>query len=153
MSAANASRLVMEPIAPGEAAAVIELWREAGLTRPWNDPARDLAFACASTDATVLVGKRDGVIVASAMVGHDGHRGGIYYLSVAAAERGRGYGKEMLRAAEAWLLRRGVRKVNLAVRSDNAAVIDFYRNAGYEPAETVMLGRWIEPSMKGPARR
>ena len=37
--------LTVRPIADGEEAAVIALWQACGLTRPWNDPAADLAFA------------------------------------------------------------------------------------------------------------
>ncbi len=40
-----ADGLTIRPIADGEEAAVIALWHACRLTRPWNDPARDLAAA------------------------------------------------------------------------------------------------------------
>ncbi|MCC2112977.1 MAG: GNAT family N-acetyltransferase, partial [Hyphomicrobiales bacterium] len=57
--------------------AVVSLWRRAGLVRPWNDPVRDVAFARNSGHAALLVGREPEAeaIVASVMVGHDGHRG------------------------------------------------------------------------------
>ena len=57
--------------------------REAGLTRPWNDPNADIALALATPSSTVLAGRIDGRLVATAMVGSDGHRGWVYYLAVA----------------------------------------------------------------------
>jgi ribosomal protein S18 acetylase RimI-like enzyme len=103
----TANQLTIRPIADGEEAAVIALWHACGLTRPWNDSAQDLAFARGRANSDVLVGLADERIVASAMVGHDGHRGTMYYVSVAPLERGRGWGRQMVAAAEAWLRARG----------------------------------------------
>src|SRR5882672_6951510 len=93
--------LTIRPIADGEEAAVIALWQACGLTRPWNDPARDLAFARGKATSEVLVGLAEERIVASAMVGHDGHRGAMYYVSVDPALRGQGLGRQMVARAEA----------------------------------------------------
>src|SRR5258705_311292 len=94
-------KLTVRPIVDGDEAAVIALWQACGLTRPWNDPAADLAFARGKPTSDVLVGHADGRIVASAMVGHDGHRGTMYYVSVDPAFRGRGWGAQLVVAAEA----------------------------------------------------
>src|SRR5438552_13509129 len=115
--------LTTRPIADGEEAAVIALWHACGLTRPWNDPAHDLAFARGKPSSQVLVGLTGGRIVASAMVGHDGHRGAMYYVSVDPTCRGRGLGRQMVAAAEAWLRAQGVWKVNLLVRTGNEPVL------------------------------
>lgn len=55
---------------------VVTLWEHCGLTRPWNDPIADISRARQNANSTVLVGRESGKIVASAMVGHDGHRDG-----------------------------------------------------------------------------
>ena len=129
----TSDNLTIRPIADGEEAAVIALWQACGLTRPWNDPARDLAFARGKPNSDVLVGLAEDRIVASAMVGHDGHRGTMYYVSVAPSEQGRGYGRQIVAAAEAWLKARGVWKANLLVRKGNEAVLGFYDGLGYDP--------------------
>jgi ribosomal protein S18 acetylase RimI-like enzyme len=147
----SGDRLAIRPIADGEEAAVIALWQACGLTRPWNDPTRDLAFARGGPASDVLVGLQDGRIVASLMVGHDGHRGIVYYLSVDPALKRQGLGREMMHAAERWLLDRGVWKVNLFVRDGNEPVLAFYDALGYEPQKTQLLGKWIDPSKKGGA--
>ena len=131
MDDGGASTLDVRAMADGEEAAVIALWQRAGLTRPWNDPANDLAFARGKAQSDILVGTADAAIVASAMVGHDGHRGVMYYVAVDPALQGRGLGRQMVAAAEAWLLTRGVWKVNLMVRQGNEPVLGFYAGLGY----------------------
>ena len=148
-AAMSTSSLTIRPVADGEEGDVITLWRACGLTRPWNEPARDLAFAAAKFNSEVLVGLADGRIVASAMVGHDGLRGAMYYVSVAPAERGRGYGRAIVAAAEGWLLERGVWKVNLLVRAENTAVLGFYDSLGYTPGDVMSIQKWIDPSKRG----
>ncbi len=146
--ARNPDSLDIRPLQQGEEETVIALWEACGLTRPWNDPRRDLDFARGKTASTVLVGRLDGRLVASVMVGHDGHRGALYYLSVEPGQQGRGFGRAMLRSAEAWLLNKGVWKLNLAVRTGNDGVAAFYDRLGYVRADTVMLERWIDPGKK-----
>ena len=68
------------------------------------------------------------------MVGHDGHRGWVYYLAVDESQRGTGLGKRMMAAAENWLRINGAVKVQLMVRSGNDLVLGFYEHLGYEDA-------------------
>ncbi len=131
---------------------VAALWEKCGLIRPWNDPQADIAFARKSENATLLVGALDGSIIASAMAGHDGHRGAVYYVSVDPDMRGKGLGRAIMAAAEDWLRARGVWKLNLMVRADNAPVIDFYSALGYEREERVNLAKWIDPAKKPPGQ-
>jgi ribosomal protein S18 acetylase RimI-like enzyme len=141
--------LTIRPIADGEEAAVIALWHACGLTRPWNDPARDLAFARGKPASDVLVGLAENRIVASAMVGHDGHRGTMYYVSVDPTLQGRGYGRQIVAAAEAWLTSRGVWKANLLVRKGNEAVLGFYESQGYGSGTAQQIEKWIDPAKRG----
>ena len=141
MSAPTAATLVIGPLAPAEVEAAVALWDEADLLRPWNDPRADIARALRAPSATVLAGRFDGALVATIIVGWDGHRGWIYYLAVAAAERRRGFGARMLRAAEAWLAERGAPKLNLLVRAENATVVGFYEAMGYRRGDVLMMQR------------
>ena len=143
------TQLTIRPIAAGEEATVIALWHACGLTRPWNDPVQDLAFARSKPNSDILVGLADSRVVASAMVGHDGHRGTMYYVSVDPARRGRGYGRNMVAAAEAWLKERGVWKANLLVRKGNEAVLGFYDGLGYDTGTAQQIEKWIDPAKRG----
>ena len=123
--------------------AVIALWHEAGVARPWNDPATDIAFARRGPHGTVLVAEVEGRIVASAMAGEDGHRGWLYYVAVAPGQQGTGLGRRMVEAGEAWLAARGVWKVQLLVRRENEGVLGFYDHLGYRDTQAVCLQKVI----------
>ncbi len=125
------------PLTTTDADAAVALWTAAGLVRPWNDPRAD--FLRAIDNAAVLGLKRDGTLAATVMVGDDGHRGWVYYLAVAESERGRGLGRAMMRAAEDWLAKRGVPRLNLMVRADNSAVRAFYAALGYRTSDVAVL--------------
>lgn len=121
--------------------ALVTLWEAAGLTRPWNDPAEDIAFARRGPASDVLVGTSEGRIVASVMVGHDGHRGAVYYVSADPALRAQGLGRRIMAAAEDWLRERGVWKLNLMVRRGNEAATGFYAALGYGEDEVVVMSK------------
>jgi ribosomal protein S18 acetylase RimI-like enzyme len=133
------------PLRDGEEEDLIALWRACDLTRPWNDPRRDIAFARGKPNSEVLVKADESGIVAAIMAGHDGHRGMFYYLAVRPDRRGEGLGRAAVRAAEEWLAGRGVWKINILVRAENAAVRGFYEALGYEINEVFSMGRRIEP--------
>ena len=82
-------------------------------------------------NSTVLIGRRRRRIVASVMVGHDGHRGWVYYVTVDPDHRYKAYGRAIMNAAEDWLRARGIAKLQLMVRGDNAKVRAFYQSLGY----------------------
>ena len=54
------------------------------------------------------------------MVGHDGHRGWVYYVATDPDRRAKGYGRAIMDAAEDWLRAAGIAKLQLLVRRENA---------------------------------
>lgn len=136
--------LSITAIDDGDIADVIALWQRCGSTRAWNDPAGDIARARKETNATVLLGRNDGLLIASVLVGHDGHRGWVYYVTVDPDHRHKGYGREIMTAAENWLRARGIEKLQLMVRGDNAKVHAFYEALGYYDQERVVFAKWLD---------
>jgi ribosomal protein S18 acetylase RimI-like enzyme len=136
--------LSITAIEDGDIADVIALWQRCGLTRAWNDPAGDIALARKEANATVLLGRDDGVPVASVLVGHDGHRGWVYYVSVDPDRRHKGFGRAIMAAAEDWLRARGIEKLQLMVRGDNAQVHAFYQSLGYYDQKRVVFAKWLD---------
>ena len=136
--------LTITAIEDGDIADVIALWQRCGSTRAWNDPAGDIALARKETNATVLVGRNDGAVVASVLVGHDGHRGWVYYVTVDPDHRYKAYGREIMTAAENWLRARGIQKLQLMVRGDNLQVRAFYESLGYYDQERVTFAKWLD---------
>jgi ribosomal protein S18 acetylase RimI-like enzyme len=136
--------LAITPIDDADVADVVALWQACHLTRPWNDPTNDIALARRGSNATVLIGRGDGLIVATVLVGHDGHRGWVYYLAVDPGHRHKGYGRVMMDAAENWLRERGIEKLQLLVRADNSQVKDFYQSLGYSMQERIIYAKWLD---------
>ncbi|PAY07677.1 GNAT family acetyltransferase [Bradyrhizobium sp. UFLA03-84] len=136
--------LAIAPITDADVAEVVALWQACGLTRPWNDPASDIALARRGPSSAVLIGRDAGVIVATAMVGHDGHRGWVYYVAVDPNRQGKGLGRTMMAAVEDWLRAAGVPKLQLLVRRENAKASAFYQTLGYEESTSVMLAKWLD---------
>ncbi len=122
-------------------AALIELWVACGLTRPWNDPARDIARKLADSPELLLVGEEEEAIVGSVMAGYDGHRGWINYLAVHPARQGGGLGRALMDAAEERLRALGCAKINLQVRESNEDARAFYEAIGYRLEPIVSFGK------------
>lgn len=125
-------------------AAVVALWDRCGLIHPENDPRADIGRARKAGDATILVGKRNGTVIATAMVGFDGHRGWVYYLAVDPGAQRSGYGRALLQAAEDWLRSRKAPKLLLLVHEKNESALGFYRALGLQRSPVVTLGKWLD---------
>jgi ribosomal protein S18 acetylase RimI-like enzyme len=127
---------VIRPLTAQDRDAAVALWHATGLTRPWNDPHADFDRAQAVLGAF----ERD-VLVATAMVGHDGHRGWVYYLGVDPGQRGRNLGRALMAACEDWVRERGIPKIQVMVRGENADTRGFYEALGYTLDDVVVYSR------------
>jgi len=120
---------------------VVALWQRCGLTRPWNDPYKDILRKQTDKNGKFFVGHEANRLIATIMVGYDGHRGSINYLAVDPAVAGNGHGRHLMQMAEAFLLSLECPKINLCVRRDNEAVIKFYDGLGYEEESAYCCGK------------
>ncbi|HLZ03852.1 MAG TPA: GNAT family acetyltransferase [Bradyrhizobium sp.] len=141
---ASGQKLTISSMEDPDIPEVIRLWKRAGLVREWNDPSGDIALARQERNATILLGRHDGALVASVLVGHDGHRGWVYYVSVDPDHRFKNYGRDIMAAAEDWLRARGIKKLQLMVRGDNAKVHAFYQSLGYYDQQRVTFAKWLD---------
>jgi ribosomal protein S18 acetylase RimI-like enzyme len=131
----------IRPFLDSDEAAVIALWEACGLTRSWNDPRKDIARKRSVQREWFLVGTQGDVVIAAIMIGYDGHRGWINYLAVAPDQRMHGHARALMREAERLLAAVGCPKINLQIRTANAAVIAFYKRIGYAQDDVVSFGR------------
>ena len=120
---------------------VVALWNRCGLTRPWNDPYKDISRKMSDNNGAFWVADHAEVVVASVMIGYDGHRGSINYLAVVPEYQRSGLGAELMRRAEHFLIERGCPKVSFCVRRNNEAVLAFYQELGYEIDDIHFLGK------------
>lgn len=121
--------------------AVIALWHACGLVVPQNNPKRDIVRKLRVNPELFLVGDLDGKIIATCMAGYEGHRGWINYLAVAPEHQRKGFAREIMQHAESLLREAGCPKINLQVRSTNAAVIAFYEQLGFQIDAVTSLGK------------
>ncbi|AWP66771.1 GNAT family acetyltransferase [Bordetella holmesii] len=145
--------LNIRPFAPQDEQAVIGLWRDCGLTRPWNDPHKDVQRKLTVQPEWFLEGQAQERVVATVLAGYDGHRGWVNYLAVDPLFQKRGYGRALMEAVQARLLAAGCPKINLLVRSDNAAVQHFYHALGFTPDDVISLGKRLIPDAGDQALR
>jgi ribosomal protein S18 acetylase RimI-like enzyme len=129
---------------PEDEAAVIALWRQCGLTRPWNDPGKDIARKLEVDPELFIVAVENGELVGSAMGGYEGHRGWVNYLAVRPDLRRQGIGRKLMLRLEGDLKARGCPKINLQIRTSNLAAVGFYRALGYAADEVVSMGKRLE---------
>ena len=121
---------------------VRDLWREAFPDDPPHNRAEAaIAAKLAVQPDLLLVALDGGQVVGTTMAGYDGHRGWLYAVAVRKSHRHTGIGRLLVEQAEQRLARLGCAKVNLQVRTENAAVTAFYRSLGYEVEERVSMGK------------
>ena len=137
----NDSPLHIRPYRPEDEDEVVALWLRCGLTRPWNDPRKDIARKRAIQPELFLVGTIEARIAATVMAGYEGHRGWINYLGVDPAHRRRGFARTMMAEVEPRLRAMGCPKINLQVRAGNADAMALYTALGYISDDVVSLGR------------
>ncbi|WP_165068294.1 GNAT family acetyltransferase [Marisediminicola senii] len=153
--------MLLRPFDEADTDRVIQLWTDCGLTRPWNDPRRDIERKLAVQRELFIVGVEPNTatgtetgteygvdhdtIVATAMAGYDGHRGWVNYLAVDPTAQGRGYGRAIMAEIERMLQAAGCPKLNMQIRADNTDAFGFYEALGYRQDAAVSFGKRLIP--------
>lgn len=144
--------LEIRPFHENDEPAVVRLWAECGLVRPWNDPKRDVQRKLRLQRELFLVGCLDDRVIASVMAGYEGHRGWVNYLAVDPAYRRRGYARTMMEYVERKLDDLGCPKINLQIRGDNLEATAFYRALGFLEDDVLSFGKRLDPDGPRPGR-
>lgn len=129
---------------PSDLQPVIDLWIICDLTRPWNNPEKDILRKLKTDPELFLIGEVGGKIVATAMGGYEGHRGWVNYLGVDPQYQRQGLAREIMKEIERLLKERGCPKINLQIRNNNLNAIEFYRRIGYNVEEITSMGKRLE---------
>ena len=137
---------IIRPFKLEDKNSVVELWKICRLTRPWNNPEKDIERKLNVQSEMFLVLEIQGSIIGSVMAAYDGHRGAINYLAVHPGFQKKGYGKILMTYVEQELLNKGCPKINLLVRSDNLNVKRFYKGLHYDEQDDVkVFGKRLIP--------
>ncbi len=133
--------MTIRPYRETDQAEVIALWKACGLVRAVNDPVKDIQRKLMVNPEWFLVGELRDHVVGTIMVGYEGHRGWINYLAIEPSLQRTGFGRALMDEAERLLRGAGCPKINLQVRSTNAAVIAFYHQLGFAVDDVISLGK------------
>jgi ribosomal protein S18 acetylase RimI-like enzyme len=135
--------MLIRPYRAADETAALALWRACEMKR-WSDPRKDIARKLRVNPEWFLVGEIGGCVMATCMVGYEGHRGWINLLAVAPEHQRGGHGRALMAEAERILRGVGCAKINLQVRATNTQVIAFYERLGFAADELVNLGKRLE---------
>lgn len=131
----------IRPYCSEDKEAVVDLWKQCGLLRQWNDPYKDISRKLLVQSDWFLVGLVNLQIVSTVMAGFEGHRGWINYLAVDPKFQRQGLGRKMMNEAERLLQDFGCPKVSLQIREDNLEAIKFYECIGFSEDKVVSFGK------------
>ena len=126
---------------------VIDLWKKCNLIKSWNDPNKDIDRKLKVNDSLFLIVEFNKVIIGSAMIGYDGHRGSLYYLAVDPKHQGKGVGKMLMKEIEKRLIEVGCPKINIFIRNSNIEVKEFYQSIDYEEQDCLVYGKRLIPDL------
>ena len=124
---------------------VVVLWRMVFPNDPpWNEPSELIRRKRRIQPELFWVAEEGDEIVGTVLAGYDGVRGWIYHLAVDPSKRRKGTARLLMETAEKSLGSLGCPKINLQIRKNNVAVVDFYKAIGYEIEERVQMGKPLD---------
>lgn len=109
------------------------LWEAASAMPSVTDTREGLLGLLASDPDALIVGERDGAVVASLIAAWDGWRGSFYRLAVHPTLRRQGVATALLSEGESRLRARGAVRLTAIVASDDSTATSFWQATGYTP--------------------
>ena len=140
----NEPAITIRPLGAADVAAVLALWRVAGLPhRPAGRDRPDALAAQIGAAGGLFLGAECGRELVGTVLGSiDGRqKGWVNRLAVDPRFRRRGLAARLLAAAEEQLAARGALLVAALVESGNTPSLDLLRGSGYEPVDGIVYLR------------
>jgi putative acetyltransferase len=120
--------------------AALELWSESeGIELGSSDSPDGLESFLARNPALSWVALRGGRLVGAALCGHDGRRGYIHHLAVAASERRSGIGQALVERCLSGLRDAGIEKCHIFVFRANRFGELFWSPTGWQRRDDVHM--------------
>ncbi len=122
----------------------VALWRECdGLGLRDSDSPAGIARYLARNPGLSFVAEREDRIVGTIMAGHDGRRGYILHLAVAAGERRGGVASRLVERCLAALAGEGIDKTHVHVIGDNCVGREFWLARGFHHRGEIELYSFV----------
>jgi len=123
---------------------VMQLWKESGLVIRPGDDIEGVRLKLQRDPDLFLLAEENDEIVGVVMGAWDGRRGWINHLAVKPGLQRSGIGSRLVRELEERLAKKGARKVNAQVYQWNKGSIEFFKAAGYEVHDDlIMIGKML----------
>ena len=116
---------------------LLALWRDAGLhsLKPHGRDSREALARQLSTGVQTIIGlEKQGALIGAVVATHDSRKGWINRLVVHPHHRRRGYGAQLITAAEEVLGEQGISVIAALVENDNPASLALFQRVGYVDA-------------------
>lgn len=128
------AEIQFRPLLPSDYDAVCALWAGAdGVEVAEGDDRASIAAYLARNPGLSRVAVLGAEVIGAVLCGHDGRRGVLYHLAVAAPHRGQGLGRRLVADGLASLRQAGIQRAIILVARDNASGREFWLNQGFEP--------------------
>ena len=130
---------------------VLALWQETeGVGLSEGDTKDDLVAFLARNPGLSLVARHNGRIVGAVLCGHDGRRGFLYHLAVAAPYRRQGIGRALIETCLQRLALLGIRKCNIVLYRNNEIGERFWNRNGWKERIDLKILQKRTPSSSHP---
>lgn len=126
------SRVAIRPMRAEDFPRMAALWKSSdGVRESLGDTPDGIAMYLARNPGMSLVAEDGDRIVGTVLCGHDGRRGFIHHMAIAATHRRAGIGRMMVTRCLAALVAAGIPKCHLFVAPDNHAGKAFWQSLGW----------------------
>lgn len=139
-----ASAMIIRKYTESDRTGLIQLWAESFPDDPPHNEPSKMIQAKVLVDDQIFVAEENEQVIGACMAGYDGHRGWLYSIAVASAQRRRGIGRSLIEEAMKSLKELGCIKVNLQIRASNHEVKAFYESLGFGVEERISMGAFLE---------
>jgi putative acetyltransferase len=125
--------LAIQPMAPTDLQEVLALWQSSeGIGLSGADGIEGIVTFLARNPGLSLVARDGGELAGAVLCGHDGRRGYLHHLAVAAPYRRRGVGRRLTERCLQGLGERGIQKCHVLVFGKNRGAVSFWQGLGWQ---------------------
>jgi ribosomal protein S18 acetylase RimI-like enzyme len=144
MMRADEVDVVLRAMSADDHPGLMSLWKEApGVVVGQSDTPEAIGRFLARSPGLSFVAEAEGRIVGAVLCGHDGRRGYLHHLAVAADQRRRGIGRGLVARCLERLAAEGIAKCHLLVFTDNDEAREFWLACGWTVREDLRIAsKW-----------
>lgn len=124
--------------------ALMDLWQEMDLLSSQLPLSSEILSMATNQSSVLFVGFKDDELIGTIMAADNGHRGWIEKMIVRKPHQGMGYGEELLKCAERWMLARNLSIAHLIIPEKNREAEGFFETCGYEKSGEQYFSRRLD---------